>query len=257
MWLTKAGATENEYEQLATEVSKQVGIDLSLEGIYNWILFPTSKIDPRLPTANRYVGWYTNGEIKIRGIEVRRRDTPIFIKRLQGEMLKVMGEATDLHGIELRVPVLLSVARDFITVLRQGKADPMELVIHCHLRREPEEYTTNTVNASAAKALDEAGIHLAAGEMVEYVVVDASGKRAPWKARPVALYSLDDGYDIEFYTTLALKAVESLLMPFGYSVETLRRVFHADTKKQKRTPIQSTQLTLFTADEENEQYREH
>jgi DNA polymerase elongation subunit (family B) len=81
--------------------------------------------------------------------------------------------------------------------------------------------------------------------MVEYVVVDASGKRAPWKARPMALYALDDGYDIDFYTTLALKAIESLLMPFGYSVDRLRRLFDADIKKRTKERTPSAQLTLF------------
>ena len=95
MWLWKEGATGTDYESLAVEVRRRiVGIDISLEGMYNWILFPSSKMDPRIPTANRYVGWYANNEIKIRGIEVRRRDTPVFIKRLQGEMLQIFGAAS-------------------------------------------------------------------------------------------------------------------------------------------------------------------
>jgi DNA polymerase-2 len=65
MWITRPGATEQDYEQLARDVGREASIDLSLEGIYTWILFPSSKMDPQLPTANRYVGWYTTSEIKI------------------------------------------------------------------------------------------------------------------------------------------------------------------------------------------------
>ena len=253
MWITKPGATEEDYNRLAAEVSGDVGIDLSLEGIYSWILFPSSKMDPLIPTANRYVGWYTNGEIKIRGIEVRRRDTPVFIKRMQGEMLQVMGEATNLREIEALVPSLLAKAGEFIGPLRRGQADPMELVVHCHLLRDPEEYTTNTVNASAAKALAEAGVHLAAGEMVDYVVVDATGKKRPEKARPVALYALEDGYDIDFYTKLALKAVETLLLPLGYPADRLALFFHIDDGKRKRKArreADGVQLSLFDIQED-------
>ena len=248
MWIKKAGATEEDYNRLAEQVSKEVGIDLSLEGIYTWILFPSSKMDPLIPTANRYVGWYTNGEIKIRGIEVRRRDTPVFIKRLQGEMLKLMGDAEGVSAIEAMVPSLLAKAGEFIDPLLRGQADPMELVIHCHLLREPEEYTTNTVNASAAKALAEAGVHLAAGEMVDYVVVDATGKRRPEKARPLALYALEDGYDIDFYTKLALKAVETLMLPFGYSIERLVQFFRIPDGRRRKPSRQEpdcVQLSLF------------
>jgi DNA polymerase elongation subunit (family B) len=76
-----------------------------------------------------------------------------------------------------------------------------------------------------AQALEEAGVHLAPGESVEYIIVDATGKRNPEKARPVALYSLDDGYDIEKYTEMALKAIETLLFPFGYDVEQLKELW--------------------------------
>ncbi|MGA9119766.1 MAG: DNA polymerase domain-containing protein [Bacteroidota bacterium] len=247
MWIKKPGATQADYERLAVQISEEVGIDLSLEGIYSWILFPSSKIDPLLPTANRYVGWYKNNEIKIRGIEVRRRDTPVFIKRMQGELLKLMGEAKSVSGIETMVPLLVAKAGEFVGTLLKGRADPLELVIHCHLLREPEEYTTNTVNASAAKALAEAGIHLAAGEMVDYVVVDATGKRRPEKARPMALYALEDGYDIEFYTKLALKAIETLLLPFGYPVSRLAQIFHVNAGKPERgrKRTDTGQLSLF------------
>jgi DNA polymerase-2 len=211
-----------------------VGMDMSLEGIYNWILFPASKMDPLIPTANKYVGWYDNDEIKIRGIEVRRRDTPVFIKRIQGEMLKIMGGGRDVAAIASLVPATLARAGEFIALLRAGGADPRELVIRRHLSREAEEYTTNTANAAAARALDEAGVQLEPGESVEYVIVDASGRKRPAKAVPVPLYAAEDGYDIEAYTDMALKAVETLLLPFGYDTLRLREELGCALPKKKQ-----------------------
>jgi DNA polymerase-2 len=247
MWLHKPGATEADYEALAREVSTTVGIDISLEGIYNWILYPPSKMDPRLPTANRYVGWYTNNEIKIRGIEIRRRDTPVFIKRLQGEMLKVMGQATTVSALQEMLPVLLATAKEFIDLLRSGKADPLELVVRRHLSQEAGDYTHRSANAIVAQALEEAGISLAPGESVEYIIVDATGKRNPEKAKAVALYSLDDGYDIEKYTDMALKATETLLFPFGYDAEKLRSLWcPAPVRPQhRRAAGRTAQQELF------------
>jgi len=81
--------------------------------------------------------------------------------------------------------------------------------------------------------------------MIEYVITDASGKRQPEKARPLALYSMDDGYDIEKYTEMALKAVETLLLPFGHDMEDLRERF---VPRPRRTrPLMSGQLHLFAA----------
>lgn len=222
MWLKKEGATEADYEQLCSEIKAATNIEISLEGIYRWILFPASKMDPNIPTANRYVGFYTNGEIKVRGIELRRRDTPLFIKRMQAKMLEAFQHATGVAEVEASVPTALAAAREFLAVLASGKADPLELVIRQHISQEPEEYTTNSANAAAAKALDDAGITLRPGEMLEYIIVDAKGKKKPAKAVPLALYSFEDGYDIEKYTELALKAIATLLLPFGYSPQRLR-----------------------------------
>ena len=225
MWLKKEGATETDYERLAKDVSEAVGIDISLEGIYNWILFPSSKMDPLVPTANRYVGWYTNNEIKIRGIELRRRDTPVFIKRMQVEMLQIFGPAKGVTEVAGLVPAALAKAGEHIAVLRAGKADPLELVVRRHISQEADEYTNKSANAVVAKALEEAGIHLAPGEMIEYIILDARGKKKSEKAVPLALYAFDDGYDIEKYTEMALKAVETLLLPFGWDVEKLKEAF--------------------------------
>lgn len=255
MWIKKPGATEADYERLAQEVRQAVGIDISLEGIYSWILFPPSKMDPGIPTANRYVGWYTNNDIKIRGIEIRRRDTPVFIKRLQGEMLKVLGQARSIRELEPLVPDVLAKAQEFIGLLRSGNVDPLELVVRRHITREPDEYANRSANAEVAKALEEAGIHLSPGEMVEYIIVDATGKRAPEKARPVALYALEDGYDIEKYTEMALKAVETLLYPFGYDVEALKQHWHIvkpAKRASRKLPPRGGELTLFTPEEQRQ-----
>jgi DNA polymerase-2 len=182
MWLKKEGATEADYERLCNEVTAATSVEISLEGIYNWILYPSSKMDPLIPTANRYVGFYSNGDVKIRGIEVRRRDTPKFIKQMQGEILSVFENAKSVDDVASLVPQALAKAKEFLDVLRSGKADPLELVIRRHISKEADEYTTNTASAVVAKALDEAGIKLQPGEMVEYIILDATGKKKPEKA---------------------------------------------------------------------------
>jgi DNA polymerase elongation subunit (family B) len=234
MWLKKDGATEADYEALAREVSTSVGINISLEGIYTWLLFPASKMDPLIPTANRYVGWYQNNEIKIRGIEIRRRDTPVFIKRLQGEMLQLFGSARTVAELERLIPAALLKAREQIDLLRSGNADPLDLVIRRHISREAEEYANRSANALVAQALEEAGVHLEPGEMIEYILVDATGKRNPAKAKPVALYAHDDGYDIDKYTAMALDAIGTLLLPFGYDEERLRQTLDLPVRRKRK-----------------------
>ena len=242
VWIKKEGATVQDYEQLCREITQRVGIDISLEGIYNWILFPASKQDTAITTANRYVGWYKHGDIKIRGIETRRRDVPKFIKNLQKAMLDHMASAHNVKEVEAMVPDLLEIARRHIAILQSGKANPMELVLRRHITKEADEYSNNSISAVVSKMVEGMGVHLAAGEMIEFIILDQSGKKKPEKAKPLALYAFEDGYDIEQYTEFALKAVETLLFPFGYDVERLKQEFAPSTAR--RIPLRKNSIAI-------------
>jgi len=237
VWLKKQGATEQDYERLCGEIASRTNIDISLEGIYNWILFPASKVDPAITTANRYAGWYRHGDVKIRGIEARRRDTPKFIKNMQGAMLDALSTARNVAEVEAKLPELLDIARNHVAMLRSGKVNPMELVLRRHITKEAEEYTNNSISAVVSKLVAGMGVHLAPGEMIEFIIIDQSAKRKPEKAKPLALYAFEDGYDIEQYTELTLRAVETMLQPFGYSKEKLKECFEITEPKQRRKNI--------------------
>ncbi|TSA23295.1 hypothetical protein D4R75_03620 [bacterium] len=242
VWLKKEGATESEYEDLARAISRKVGIDISLEGMYNWILFPASKMDPAITTANRYVGWYRHNEVKIRGIEARRRDTPKFIKTMQTAMLNRMSGALNVEEVRALAPDLLEIVRSAVAVLRSGKANPMELVLRRHITKEADEYTNNSLSAVVAKLVQEMGVPLAAGESIEFIILDQSGKKKPEKAKPLALYAFEDGYDIEQYTEFTLKAAETLLFPFGYDVQALKDELGLTPPVQKKASRRGRQL---------------
>jgi len=234
IWLKKQGATEREYEELAREIARKAGIDISLEGIYTWILFPASKMDPDITTANRYAGWYNHGEMKIRGVEARRRDTPKFIKNMQSAMLERMSGARTVEELRGAVPELLDIVRNFISLLRSGKANPMDLVLRRHVAKEADEYTNNSISAVVSKLVKEMGVPLAAGESIEFIIIDRSGKKKPEKAKPLALYAFEDGYDIEQYTEFALKAAETLLLPLGYDTRVLAEYLGLSESQEKK-----------------------
>jgi DNA polymerase-2 len=234
VWLKKPGATQRDYEELAREIGARVGIDISLEGIYNWILFPASKTDPHITTANHYVGRYRHGDTKMRGIEARRHDTPRFIKTMQKAMLETMAKAKNGGELADLVPELLETVRRHIALLQSGKVNPMELVLRRHITREADEYTNNSISAIVSKMVKEMGVHLSAGESIEFIILDQSGRKRPEKAKPLALYAFEDGYDIAQYVEFALRAAETLLLPFGYDMDRLKMHLGIGKPKQRR-----------------------
>ena len=254
LWLKKAGATHEEYRRLCAEIKKSVGVDISLEGIYNWILFPSSKVDPGIPTAGKYVGWYDHGEIKIRGIEARRKDTPVYIKKMQATLLELLSEAVTVEDIRTRVPALLQEAGFYLQELRAGRVDPTELVVRRRIQKEAGEYANNNLSAMVVRELAQFGINAQAGEMIEFIIIDQSGKRDPQKAKSLLTYQHWDGYDIEKYTELFLKAVETLFSPFGYDLEKLAE--HYQTAKPKRRRREMRFLNEAEAPKQDFLYRD-
>lgn len=244
VWLKKAGATEADYKQLCAAITAKVGIDISLEGIYDWILFPGSKMDPLIPTATRYCGWYKHGELKIRGIEVRKRDTPHFIKSMQNEMLECMSKAKTIADLEAMTSDLLEIVHERVLLLQSGKVNPMELVLRRHITKEAEEYTTNTISATVSKLIEESGVHLSAGELIEFIIIDATGKKQPYKAKPLSLYAFEDGYDIDKYIDLTIDAAATLLEQLGYSNDKLKEQFNL-VKKKKEKKVNRMNLGTF------------
>jgi DNA polymerase-2 len=146
-------ATETDYLDLCKEIDSKIGIDISLERIYSWILFPASKMDAKLPTANKYVGYYKSGEIMIR-IETRRKDTPKFIKNMQGAMLEKLAHAQSVDEVAALVPEVLEVAREFVERLQADTVNPMELVILRNISQEASEYSNNNVNAVVTRVIE-------------------------------------------------------------------------------------------------------
>lgn len=215
MWLEKAGATLRDYEQLAADISRQIGLPIFVEGMYNWIAFLPSKRFPKAPVPNRFFGRFLNGAMKVRGLEVRRSDTPGFVRRAQAAMLETLSKAKSADECRARVPELLEELLERIDRLRSGRVPLAELAITKHLSQEPEQYQTDTILSQAAKDLASRGVYLSPGEAIQLVIVNSGAKDKISKAKAFALYDGSLGYDVEKYTELLLKAAESALWFFG------------------------------------------
>jgi DNA polymerase-2 len=82
--------------ELCEEITRECEVEMSLEGIYRWIVFLPSKEKESRPVPARYYGVFTDGRMKVRGLACRRSDTPEFVRELQLEMLAVLAKARTL-----------------------------------------------------------------------------------------------------------------------------------------------------------------
>ncbi len=222
LWIKKQGTHEREYDGLISEIERVTNLPLALEGIYKWVAFLPSRVDARRSVPNRYFGAMGDGELKIRGIELRRHDTPEFIKRTQRELIEKLAEAETRAERAALLPQLLQIITHELDRLRTGQVPLHELVLTYHLSRDPEEYQTDTLNAIVARELAGRGVTLNPGESVRYVITENQAAVPSDRARAWEFMDGSWAYDVERYTELLMRAVETVFVPFGVNASMLR-----------------------------------
>src|SRR6266705_854313 len=234
MWLTKTDATAADYEELCAVIKKDLKLPLSFEGQYKWIVFLNSKTDPQAPVLNRYYGIFQDRTLKVRGIDVRRHDTPRIVEKCQTQMLAILKEADNSKEFLALIPQVLNILREYASKLRSGTVPIEDLIITKNMSKMPNEYTHRVPQATAAQYLIDEGGRVHAGQQVSYVLTIDTSTIPESQALPPELADDDTVYDPERYVDLLVSSTANLLLPFGYDVKSLtaclgrqRRAFHS------------------------------
>jgi len=220
-WLKKQEATRSEYEDLCSLIREKLSLPISFEGIYKWIVFLSSKTDSKVGVLNRYYGIFEDGTLKVRGIDLRRHDTPDIVRRCQNEMLKILTQARDSNEFRLLIPQALKVLEKFVRSLRNGSTPMEDLVIVRNLSKNPDEYTHQVPQAIAARQLISQGGSVHAGQQVSYILtIDQACTAIPPEI-------VDEGtvYDSGRYVDLLCSSAANLLLPLGYDAKYLQSLF--------------------------------
>ena len=176
VWVKKEGATEEDYRGLSERITVETGMPIALEGVYRWIAFLPSKRNPRVAVPNRFAGVFGSGEIKARGIALRRSDTPPLVAALQRELLERMAKAGGIEGLRAMLPELREVLEDAVSGLRDGRIPVERLAIARRLSKAPERYVANTAAAAVARELCGRGVTLRPGSKIRYLLADRGGR---------------------------------------------------------------------------------
>ncbi len=218
LWVKKTGASREDHLVLKSAIESETGFRMSFDGIYKWVAFLRSKVDSSLPVLNRYFGVYHDGELKVRGIEARRHDTPLALAKCQMEMLRILAKANSIKEAEARIPECVQVFLEYAERLDHHEVPATELVFTTNLSKGPDEYATMTVQHSAVKRLTKEGAQLHAGEGIRYVITDYGGRDSR-RSTPVDMLESASKYDARRYVELLAETCSSILEPFdsGYS----------------------------------------
>ena len=197
-----------DYERLALEIEQITGLPLALEAVYRFAVFLPSQQSAEIPVPNRFFCVSDEGELKVRGLECRRHDTPPFVTRMQREVLAILAEARDFSTYCDKLREARKVYERYQERLRDGSVAVEELVIRKRLTKAPASYQKNSSTAIAARQLDRAGVKLRPGENIEFIITDADSSLVDDRVRAWTLWEGWRGYDVKAYAKALEKAFE-------------------------------------------------
>jgi DNA polymerase elongation subunit (family B) len=212
LYVRKAGATRGEYEALAAEIAARTQLPLAIEAVYRYIVFLPSRQFEDVPVPNRFFGVAEDGTLKVRGLELRRHDTPPLVARMQQEVLAILAEARDFASYAAKFEEAREILRGYEENLADGSVAIEDLIVSKRLTRAPREYQKANQTAIAAQQLFGRGVHLRPGQTVEYIITDAGNRVPNDRVRAYALWDGWFGYDRRKYAELLRDAFEPLAL---------------------------------------------
>ncbi len=233
LWLKKEGASSEDYVRLSEEIAEKVDLPLDFSGLYRWIVFLPSKTHPNVPVLNRYYGVKEDGSIKVRGLEVRRRDTPKFVYDAQMEMIKALASAKDSKAFVEKIPDALNIVKEYRKKLLDGEIPVWDLVVTKRLSKDLENYTQKVSQVIAGEQLKKEGFEVSAGKSIKFLFTNSKHKKYRRRVKAKELIEENASPDVNKYLMLLYSAASNILSPFGYSQESV----HNYVKGHKYTKL--------------------
>ena len=230
LWVKKPGYNQpKDFQPLLDEIAKSTSLPIALDGVYRWVAFLPSRVDARLPVPNRYFGVFQDGSTKVRGIELRRRDSAPFIAQVQAEMLNCLAQAQKAQYLPEKIKEAVVILRNRLRELRSGKVPLEMLLVGKKLSKELAGYRVPSPGARAVMQLQANGKAVRPGQRVRLLYTRGEPGVFAWdlpgQPNPAEL-------DVDYYHKLLLRAASAILQPFGVEEKQLEIMVNVDKRFQ-------------------------
>jgi DNA polymerase elongation subunit (family B) len=213
----KDDAKREDYEKLGERISKEIGLSLTLEYHYKFLVLLPLEADEKLEALKYYFGITYDRELVMRGIETRRHDSPEFIKQFQTELLYTLFECDNPEEISNKTlgNALFCVTKT-IDKIMTGEIKTNDLIISKQLRMDITKYTNVFPHVAAAIQLSSTSKKPVRGDIIQYIYTNSQHQNPLNKVVAVDGFLENIEYDREKYKELLLDAAETVLGIFGF-----------------------------------------
>jgi DNA polymerase-2 len=170
-----------DFTPLMNAIVDKTGIPIALEGVFKWVAFLASKKDARVPVPNQYFGVFLDRSLKFRGIELRRRDTTVWVRKVQLAVLEILARADTPQELAQRVPDVLAFVEHCKSQLRAGRVPLEELIVRQRISRALNGYKSPSPAARAALQLQSIGRVISPGQSVQFLYTRSGSGVQAWE----------------------------------------------------------------------------
>jgi DNA polymerase-2 len=212
-------AKEEDFQSLLDEIEGETKLAIEVERVYSWMAFVSSRQNPNLSVANRFFGLQSDGNYKVRGLALRREDTPLFVADTQLEILQLLAKEKDPGRFANVFPDVLSILQERISALDHRAVPLQELLITQTLSRELSEYRVPSPAARAACQLQAAGKNIRMGQRIHFLYTRTKQGVCAWDLpEPINPAWID----IARYKELLFRAAYEIMQPLGVTERVLK-----------------------------------
>lgn len=188
-------------------------MELEYEGFYRRGFFVSKK---------RYAV-IEDGEIIAKGLELVRRDWAPIVKNTQKAVLMAILKEGDSDKA-------ISEVKKVLKRIKNGDVDKKDLIIHTQITKPLDQYKQVGPHVVAARKIEEHGIKVTRGTIVQYIIVKGKGSISQ-RAVPYE-YSEGYEYDKDYYINNQLiPAIERIMYSFGYTKKDLEDLARGEVQQ--------------------------
>ncbi|MFW9831248.1 MAG: DNA polymerase domain-containing protein [Candidatus Thorarchaeota archaeon] len=192
--------TPDQLRQLIEYSEKELRVELDVEKEYRFVALSERK--------KNYLGVSEDGQVDIKGLTGKKRNTPAFLQEAFMQMIDILREVRDREGFASAKKRILQLAREKLTMLERREFQVEDLAIRVQLTKNLDAYVKTTPqHVKAAKQLEAAGTEVTAGDIISFVKTTGGVK-------PVEQAKVQD-IDVAKYKDLVKSTFEQVLDALG------------------------------------------
>ncbi|MGC9204494.1 MAG: type B DNA-directed DNA polymerase [Thermoplasmata archaeon] len=192
-------------DSLMDDIESETSLPVEISERYVWVKILPEKGIPSVGSPGRYIGLKKDGDFKIRGIMLRRQDTPLFIRRFQEECLRILKKLNDIGMLNKVRDEISKKFMEYREDIEMRKVRNEDLLIEKRVSRYPFQYISRTASSSVLWDLYWRGEMRRPGESIRYLVYSINPIRAVDEKR---IENVD--YSIPYYLSILREAYKEI-----------------------------------------------